>query len=91
MKTGTVIGTVWATRKEARLAGLKLLVVQPVSPADGRAEGMPVVAADIIGAGVGETVLYVGGSAARGAAGNREIPVDMTIVGIVDGKEIAGR
>ena len=27
MKTGKVIGTIWATRKEEKLAGLKLLVI----------------------------------------------------------------
>ena len=31
MKTGKVIGTIWATRKEEKLAGLKLLVIQPVN------------------------------------------------------------
>ena len=46
------------------------------------------MAADIIGAGTGEKVIYVGGSSARSAAGSREIPVDATIVGIVDDQEI---
>lgn len=88
MKTGRVIGNIWATRKEDRLAGLKLLVVQPIDLLDDTAVDYPIVAADIIGAGVGEKVIYVGGSSARGAAGGREIPVDATIVGIVDDQEI---
>ena len=46
------------------------------------------ISPDIIGAGVGEKVLYVGGSSARGAAGGPHIPVDATIVGIVDDQEV---
>ena len=48
----------------------------------------PLVAADTIGAGVGETVIIVGGSSARNAAGDVSIPVDATVVGIVDDLEI---
>lgn len=88
MKIGKVIGTIWATRKDPRLAGLKLLIVQPVNLLNGKIDDVPLVAADIIGAGVGETVLYVGGSSARGAAGDTGIPVDATVVGIVDDQEI---
>lgn len=29
MKVGKVIGNIWATRKEDKLAGLKLMIVQP--------------------------------------------------------------
>ena len=31
MKVAKVIGTIWATRKEDKLAGLKLLLVQPIN------------------------------------------------------------
>ncbi len=88
METGKVIGNIWATRKDEKLAGLKLLIVQPLNLLGGSPVGHPIVAADIIGAGVGEKVLYVGGSSARGAAGSRDIPVDATIVGIIDDQEI---
>jgi ethanolamine utilization protein EutN len=88
MKIGRVIGNIWATRKEERLAGLKLLIVQPLNIIDGSNDKVPIIAADIIGAGIGETVILVGGSSARGAAGGKEIPVDATVVGIVDDKEI---
>lgn len=59
MKTGKVIGNIWATRKEERLAGLKLLVIQPIDLLDDSPIEYPIVAADIIGAGVGEKVIYV--------------------------------
>jgi ethanolamine utilization protein EutN len=88
MRIGRVIGNIWATRKEQKLAGLKLLIVQPINIIDGSNDKIPIVAADIIGAGVGETVILVGGSSARGAAGGMEIPVDATVVGIVDDQEI---
>ena len=82
MKVAKVIGNIWATRKEEKLAGLKLLLVQPLDVLTGKAERPP------IGAGVGETVLVVGGSSARSAAGDMSIPVDATVVGIVDDQEI---
>lgn len=88
MKIAKVIGNIWATRKEDKLSGIKLLIVQPINIIDGSKDKTPIVAADIIGAGIGETVLIVGGSSARGAAGGLEIPVDATVVGIVDDHEI---
>ena len=69
MQVAKVIGNIWATRKEEKLAGLKLLLVQPINPLNGELYRIPIVAADIIGAGVGETVVVVGGSSARSAAG----------------------
>ena len=54
----------------------------------GAKEAAPIIAADTIGAGVGETVIYVGGSSARSAAGDMSVPVDATVVGIVDDQEL---
>lgn len=88
MQVAKVIGNIWATRKEEKLSGLKLLLVKPVNVLDGEADKTPIVAADIIGAGVGETVIIVGGSSARNAAGDGTVPVDATVVGIVDDLEI---
>ena len=83
MILGKVVGTVVATRKDERLVGSKLLLVQPVRP-DGSQRGAPLVAVDTVEAGVGEHVLVVSGSSARMAAGLAERPVDAAIVGIVD-------
>jgi len=88
MKVAKVIGTIWATRKDERLNGYKLLIVQPINILDGSNDKVPLVAVDIIGAGVGDTVLIVGGSSARSASGNMATPVDATVVGIVDDKEL---
>ena len=88
MKIAKVIGNIWATRKEDKLAGYKLLIVQPLNILSSGKENEPLVACDIIGAGVGETVLIVSGSSARSAAGDMSVPVDATVVGIVDDQEI---
>ncbi len=88
MRVAKVIGNIWATRKEDRLSGLKLLLVKPLNVLDEKDDLLPMVAADIIGAGVGETVLVVSGSSARSAAGDMNIPVDASVVGIVDDLEI---
>ena len=83
MKVAKVIGNIWATRKEEKLAGYKLLIVQPINILDGSKDKTPIVAADM-----GETVIIVGGSSARSAAGDMAVPVDATVVGIVDDQEI---
>ena len=87
MQVAKVIGNIWATRKEEKLSGLKLLLVKPLDVLDETVDKSP-LAADTIGAGVGETVIIVGGSSARNAAGDVSIPVDATVVGIVDDLEI---
>lgn len=88
MQVGKVIGNIWATRKEQKLSGIKLLIVKPINYLDENLNICPVIAADMIGAGVGETVLIVSGSSARSATGDMSVPVDMAVVGIVDDKEI---
>jgi ethanolamine utilization protein EutN len=79
-----VIGTVVASRKHERLVGSKIQIVQPLEPCTMTPEGEPFVAVDAVGAGVGEQVLIVCGSAARKAVDNESSPVDATIVGIID-------
>lgn len=78
MMLGIVIDSVWSTKKASALTGQTLLLVSPQSMS-----GPPVVAADCVGAGKGETVLVATGGAARVAAGSH-IPVDAAIIGIVD-------
>ena len=57
------------------------------SEADGRA-GNTFVAADVVGAGIGEQVLTVSGSTARKAFGKDTVPVDAAIVAIIDTVEV---
>ena len=81
-----VVGHVWATKKEPDLEGLKLMVVRE-DPAYG-GTGASFVAADAVGAGIGEQVLVVSGSTARRVFGGDDVPADMAIVGIVDTLEV---
>ena len=83
MNFGRVIGTVVATRKESTLEGLKLLLVQGSTP-DGKTKESFVVAADSVGAGVGELILYASGSSARQTEVTKDRPVDATVMAIVD-------
>jgi microcompartment protein CcmK/EutM len=83
MQLGRVIGDVVATRKDDNLIGLKLLLVQPIEAA-GNAAGRPLVAADAVGAGAGESVFFVRGKEAAFPFYPVEPPVDAGIVGIVD-------
>ncbi|WP_434778422.1 ethanolamine utilization microcompartment protein EutN [Neisseria sp. Ec49-e6-T10] len=83
MELAVVIGQVVSTVKHAGLEHDKLLVVDLIN-SDGKPKGDVHVASDSIGAGNGEWVLVVQGSSARRAAANNEVPIDMTIIGIVD-------
>lgn len=85
-----VAGTVVCTRKEEKLTGAKLMLVQPVD-VGGNPKGNPLVAIDAVGAGVGELVLLVQGSSARQTALTEARPVDCTIFGIVDSIEHDGK
>ena len=71
------------TCKDQGLMGLKLLVVQPLTP-EREPVGRTVVAADAVGAGVGEIVFFVRGKEASFPFYPVEAPVDAGIVGIVD-------
>jgi ethanolamine utilization protein EutN len=83
MQVALVIGDVVATRKDAALSGLALLVVQPLDPA-GAPVGRALVAADAAGAGVGERVFFVRGKEAAFPFHPLEPRVDSAFVGIVD-------
>ena len=83
MQLARVIGDVVATRKDENLTGIKLLVVQPLTP-DRQPAGRPLVAVDAVGAGVGEEVFFVRGKEASFPFHPVEPPVDAGIVGIVD-------
>lgn len=83
MQLARVIGVVVATRKNESLTGIKLLVVQPLTP-DRKDSGRPFVAVDAVGAGVGDEVFFVRGKEASFPFYPVEPPVDAAIVGIVD-------
>lgn len=83
MQLGKVVGTVVLTMKNDTLDGVTLLLVQPMSSAR-EAVGRVIVAADSVGAGVGEDVFFVRGKEASFPFFPTEVPADAGIVGIVD-------
>jgi ethanolamine utilization protein EutN len=83
MYLGRVSGCVWATAKDPNLEGMRLLLVQPLTP-ELKQTGKAVVCADCTGAGAGEIVYWTRGKEASFPFLPKEVPVDMTIVGIVD-------
>ena len=83
MYLGRVIGTVVASRKIEGLAGAKLLLVQPL---DDRLEptGRVQAAVDTVKAGPRDLVYLVGSREAALGLDPWFVPVDATIVGLVD-------
>lgn len=89
MYLAKVVGTLVATRKEPSLDGLKFLVLKQLD-IEGAETGGYRVAADAVGAGLGEVVLYATGSAARQTKLTHERPCDGVIMAIVDQLEVGG-
>ena len=89
MLLGKVIGTVVASRKEPELEGLRLMLVRELG-ANWQASGKVIVAADAVGAGPGEVVLFAAGSSARQTLVTNNRPVDHVIMAIVDTVEADG-
>ena len=82
MIIGKVVGNIVSTRKNEKLIGCKLMVIEPLSGMEGAPGRM--IAADHVGAGIGEMVLIALGSAARIGMDKESAPIDAAIVGIVD-------
>lgn len=88
MFLGRVVGEVWATKKVQDLSGLRLLVVEALDERrePGAPKVTPVVAADPLGASIGEHVVVAFGKAARVAqlGLDGDYAFEAAIVGIVD-------
>ena len=91
MFLGRVVGQVWATHKVSDLNGKRLLLVDPLethqkSPDPAAPMVKPVVAADMLGAHVGQRVLVAFGKAARVAAygGDGDYALEASVVALVD-------
>ena len=83
MYLGRVVGRVWATVKNPALDGMRMLVVQPLTP-ELQPTGKRIVCTDCTGAGAGELIYWVRGREASFPFLPAEPPTDTTIVGIVD-------
>jgi microcompartment protein CcmK/EutM len=89
MLLGKVVGTLVATRKEPTLDGLKFLLLKQLD-IEGQETGGYRVAADAVGAGMGEVVLFATGSSARQTKMTDRRPCDAVIMAIVDTLEVDG-
>jgi carbon dioxide concentrating mechanism protein CcmL len=89
VKLAKVLGSVVATEKDAKLQGLRFLMLS-LWGSDNKPAGGSVVAVDAVGAGVGEMVLFASGSSARQTAVTDQKPVDAVVMAIVDSWEIEG-
>ncbi len=90
MLIGEVVGSVVATAKDEKLAGLKFLVVRDVDERNAPT-GKYVVAIDAVGAGRGDRVLYATGSSARQTGLTEGKPADAVIMAILDSWDVDGR
>lgn len=83
MQMAKVIGNVVATRKDNSLIGYKLMVIKRI---DSKYEfiGFEEVAADYVGAGIGDYVLVAEGSSVRVEDDKRKATIDKAIIGIID-------
>ncbi len=88
MVLGKVVGTVWATRKDEELVGLKFQIVRHLD-LDYKLKDAFLVAVDTVQAGVGDVVLVCSGSSARQTATTKNKPVDAVIMAVVDKLDIA--
>lgn len=83
MQLARVVGEVVATRKDANLTSIPLLLIQPID-SDGNSVGKPIVATDSRGAGPGEHVFFVRGKEASFPFNPGDTATDAAIIGIVD-------
>ena len=90
MKLGRVTGKVWATIKDKKLDATTLYLMQPLDE-ELTALGPELVAVDTVGAREGDIVFWVGGAEATFPFEDRQIPSDVTIVGLVDRLDLIDR
>lgn len=83
MQIAKVQGTVVSTYKEPSLAGTKFLLLQLID-VNGQLLPEYEVAADTVGAGVDEWVLFSRGSGSRQVRDAEHRPIDAAVIAIID-------
>jgi len=85
MMLARVIGSVWATQKNERYEGGRLMIVRQIDM-EGVETGAEMLALDSVDAGIGDMVIVVreGWSASTAATGRAGGAIDAAIIGIVD-------
>jgi ethanolamine utilization protein EutN len=80
---GRVIGRLVASHRYEGLSGVPLQLIQPLD-ADGEEAGSALVACTVVSSGPGDTVHFIDGREAAMACPESFVPVDATILGIVE-------
>jgi len=83
MFVGKVVGTLWSTKKTANIESLRFLIIHPLNLKKEPHTDI-VVAADVLGAGIGEYVMVAYGRAARLAVGDENCSIEAAVTGIID-------
>ncbi|MCK4602889.1 MAG: EutN/CcmL family microcompartment protein [Phycisphaerae bacterium] len=84
MLIATVEGTAVTTIKHRSMQGWKVLIVQPLD-IDGEADGDPLLAIDMLGAGHGNKVVISNdGKGTREMVGDNNSPIRWAVTGIID-------
>jgi len=84
MDIGKIVGVIVSTQKDPSLNGSKICIVQPLDEYRNPI-GKPIIATDhTASVGIDETVYYVTGGDAAVAHPDKDMPVDIAVVGIVD-------
>lgn len=83
MFIGKVVGTLWSTKKTPNIDSLRFLVIHPLNLNKAPNTDI-VVAADVLGAGIGEYVMVAFGRAARLAVGDENCSIEAAVTGIID-------
>src|SRR6266849_1049122 len=89
MFIGRITGSLVSTQKVESMIGQKLLVVEPLRLDEKDASslkptGRTFITVDPLGCGEGQVVLCVQGSSARFTPETKTLPIDCTVIGIVD-------
>lgn len=89
-----VKGNVVTTQKVPKMAGRKLLIIEPFRVDEKARKFTPTgrcfVTVDSIGAGVDDLVLVTQGSSARMTESTADAPVDCVVIGIIDTVTVLG-
>ena len=85
MLRALAIGHATATAKHATMAGVRLLLMQPVGPA-GQADGDPLLVADQLGAGAGQMALISSDGKHTQALFGKTTPVRYATIGLEDAR-----
>lgn len=90
MYIGKVVGTVVSTVKDPKVVSLTLQIVQELDEHNAPRDKY-VVAADTVGAGQGDLVLFAQGSSARQTTLTEGRPIDAAIFAVVDSWDVDGK